>query len=237
MWIYGRRPVLEAAREGRARRILLARGVEKRLVREVEETGVPFEWTSRVELAELVGTTRHQGIAALVEDLTYADPEAPFRRAESLGELPLLLLLDGITDPQNYGAIIRAAEALGAHGVVSEERRSAPLTAAVVKASAGAASRIPLVRVKNLPRYIDALKDRGVWVYGLAGEASRTIEDADYNRPLALVIGSEGKGMRRLVREKCDELLAIPLRGSTPSLNASVAAGIALYRAWQGREG
>ena len=237
MWIYGRRPVLEAAREGRARRILLAHGVEKRLVREVEETGVPFEWTSRVELAELVGTTRHQGIAALVEDLTYADPEAPFRRAESLGELPLLLLLDGITDPQNYGAIIRAAEALGAHGVVSEERRSAPLTAAVVKASAGAASRIPLVRVKNLPRYIDELKERGVWVYGLAGEAPRTIEEADYRRPLALVIGSEGKGLRRLVREKCDELLAIPLRGSTPSLNASVAAGIALYRAWQGREG
>jgi len=209
--------------------VLLARGVEPRLVREVEATGVPFEWTSRVELAQLVGTTRHQGIAvelaqlvgttrhqgiaALVEDLAYSDPEAPFRRAESLGELLLLVLLDGITDPQNYGAIIRSAEALGAHGVVSEERRSAPLSAATVKASAGAASRIPLVRVKNLPRYIEELKERGVWVYGLAGEAARSLEEADYRRPLALVIGSEGKGMRRLVREKCDELLRIPLRG------------------------
>ncbi len=237
MWIYGRRPALEAAREGRVRRILLARGVEPRLVREVEATGVPFEWTSRVELAQLVGTTRHQGIAAWVEDLAYSDPEAPFRRAESLGEMPLLVLLDGITDPQNYGAIIRSAEALGAHGVVSEERRSAPLSAATVKASAGAASRIPLVRVKNLPRYIEALKARGVWVYGLAGEAARSLEEADYRRPLALVIGSEGKGMRRLVREKCDELLRIPLRGSTPALNASVAAGIAIYRVWQGRGG
>ncbi len=237
MWIYGRRPVLEAAREGRVRRILLARGVERRLVREVEATGVPYAWTSRIELAELVGTTRHQGIAAEVEEIAYAEVEAPFRRAESLGELPLLVLLDGITDPQNYGAIIRSAEALGAHGVVSEERRSAPLSAAAVKASAGAASRIPLVRVKNLPRFIEALKERGVWVYGLAGEAGRTLEEADYRRPLALVIGSEGRGMRRLVREKCDELLRIPLKGSTPSLNASVAAGIALYRVWQGREG
>ncbi len=236
MWIYGRRPVLEAIREGRARRVVLARGVERRLVRELEALGVPFEWTSRVELAERVGTTRHQGIAARVEGLAFAEPEAAFRRAERAGELPLLVLLDGLTDPQNYGAVIRSAEALGAHGVVSEERRSAPLSPAVVKASAGAAARIPLVRVKNLPRFIEALKDRGVWVYGLAGESARSLEDADYRRPLALVIGSEGKGMRRLVRERCDELLAIPLKGRTPSLNASVAAGIALYRVQQGRE-
>jgi len=235
MWIYGRRPVLEAIREGRARRVVLARGVEHRLVRELKALGVPFEWTSRVELAEMVGTTRHQGIAALVEGIAYAEVEAPFRRAERLGELPLLVLLDGITDPQNYGAVIRSAEALGAHGVVSEERRSAPLSPVVVKASAGAAARIPLVRVKNLPRHIEALKARGVWVYGLAGDSERTLEDADYQRPLALVIGSEGKGMRRLVRERCDELLAIPLKGRTPSLNASVAAGIALYRVQQGR--
>ncbi len=235
MWIYGRRPVLEAIREGRARQVVLARGVEQRLVRELKALGVPFEWTSRVELAELLGTTRHQGIAARVEGIAFADPEAPFRRAEARGELPLLVLLDGITDPQNYGAVIRSAEALGAHGVVSEERRSAPLSPAVVKASAGAAARIPLVRVKNLPRYIEALKERGVWVYGLAGESGRSLEDADYQRPLALVIGSEGRGMRRLVRERCDELLAIPLKGRTPSLNASVAAGIALYRAQQGR--
>ena len=145
------------------------------------------------------------------------------------------MLLDGITDPHNYGAIIRAAEALGAHGVVSEERRSAPLSPVAVKASAGAALKIPLLRVKNLPRYIEGLKDRGVWIYGLAGEAEKTLEEADYARPLAWVVGSEGKGLRRLVREKCDELLAIPLKGKTPSLNASVAAGIALYRTQQGR--
>ncbi len=217
------------------RRVLLARGVEPRLVREVEALGLPFEWTSRVELAQLVGTTRHQGIAGEVLDLGYAEPEAMFRRAEAAGELPLFVLLDGITDPQNYGAVIRTAEALGAHGVVNEARRSAPLSPAVVKASAGAAARIPLVRVKNLPRAIEELKARGVWVYGLAGEAEKSLEAADYQRPLALVIGSEGRGMRRLVRERCDEVLAIPLKGRTPSLNASVAAGIALYRAQQGR--
>ena len=235
MWIYGRRPVLEAAKEGRVRRLLVARGVEPRLVRELERLGLDFEWTSRVELAQLVGTTRHQGLAAEVEAAAYAEPEAPFRLAEARGELPLLVLLDGITDPHNYGAIIRAAEALGAHGVVSEERRSAPLSPVAVKASAGAALKIPLLRVKNLSRYIEGLKDRGVWIYGLAGEAEKTLEEADYARPLAWVVGSEGKGLRRLVRETCDELLAIPLKGKTPSLNASVAAGIALYRTQQGR--
>jgi len=237
MLIYGRRPVLEAAREGRVRRIYLARGVEPKLVREVEATGVPYQWTSRVELAQMVGTTRHQGIAAELEEVATASPEAPFERARARGEEPLLVLLDGITDPHNFGAIIRSAEALGAHGVVTEKRRSAPISPVVVKASAGAATRIPIVRVSNLPRYIEELKERGVWVYGLAGEARRTLSEADYKRPLALVVGSEGKGMRRLVREKCDELLAIPLRGETPSLNASVAAGIALYEAWRGREG
>jgi len=118
---------------------------------------------------------------------------------------------------------------LGAHGVVTEERRSAPLSAVVAKTSAGASSHLPLVQVKNLPRYMDELKNRGVWLYGAAGDAALRPEQIDWDRPAALVIGSEGTGMRRLVRDKCDDLVTIPMRGQVASLNASVAAGILLY--------
>ena len=140
-----------------------------------------------------------------------------------------MVLLDQITDPHNYGAIIRSAEVLGAHGVITEERRSANLSAVVAKVSAGASSHLPLVQVKNLPRYMDELKAQGVWLYGASGEATLRPEQIDWDRPAALVIGSEGTGMRRLVRDKCDDLIAIPMRGKVASLNASVAAGILLY--------
>ena len=237
MWIYGRNPVLEAAREGEVRRVLVARGVERKFLKQLEAEGIRYQLVPRIELDQLVRTTRHQGIVAEVAEVPLADPEEPLRRAEARGELPLLVLLDGVTDPRNYGAILRSAEALGAHGVVSETRRSAPLSPVAIKASAGAARRIPVVQVPNLPRYIEDLKKAGVWVYGLAGEGEVALEEADYDRPLAWVVGSEGSGLRRLVRERCDQLVHIPLRGQTPSLNAAVAAGIALHWAQAARRG
>ena len=231
MWIYGRNPVLEALRAGRARRVLVARGVEGWLLKELERLGAPYTLVPRIELDTLLRTTHHQGIAAEVEDPPYASLEDALRLAASRKEPPLLVALDGVTDPRNYGAMIRSALALGAHGVVSEERRAAPLSPLALKASAGAALTLPVVKVKNLPRTLKALKEEGLWVYGLDVRGEKAPWELDYARPLVLVVGSEGEGMRRLVRETCDELFRIPIREEAESLNASVALGIALYQA------
>jgi len=231
MWIYGRNPVLEALRAGRARRVLVARGVEGWLLKELEKLGAAYTLVPRIELDTLLRTTHHQGIAAEVEDPPYASLEDALRLAASRKEPPLLVALDGVTDPRNYGAMIRSALALGAHGVVSEERRAAPLSPLALKASAGAALKLPVVKVKNLPRTLKALKEEGLWVYGLDVRGEKAPWELDYARPLVLVVGSEGEGMRRLVRETCDELFRIPIREEAESLNASVALGIALYQA------
>ena len=231
MWIYGRNPVLEALRAGRARRVLVARGVEGWLLKELERLGAPYTLVPRIELDTLLRTTHHQGIAAEVEDPPYASLEDALRLAASRKEPPLLVALDGVTDPRNYGAMIRSALALGAHGVVSEERRAAPLSPLALKASAGAALKLPVVKVKNLPRTLKALKEEGLWVYGLDVRGEKAPWELDYARPLVLVVGSEGEGMRRLVRETCDELFRIPIREEAESLNASVALGIALGQA------
>jgi len=231
MLIYGRNPVLEALREGRVEQVWVARGVEAWLLKELDKLGASYQTVPRIQLDQIVRTTQHQGLVAEITELAYADLAAPFRLAKERGERVLLVVLDGITDPRNYGAIIRSAFALGAHGVVTEERRSAPLSALVMKASAGTASKIPLVQVKNIPRYLEQLKQQGVWVYGTSGKASKTIAELDYQRPLALVIGSEGEGMRRLVAEHCDELARIPLSEGAESLNAAVALGVVLYQA------
>ena len=231
MWIYGRNPVLEALRAGRARRVLVARGVEGWLLKELERLGAPYTLVPRIELDTLLRTTHHQGIAAEVEDPPYASLEDALRLAASRKEPPLLVALDGVTDPRNYGAMIRSALALGAHGVVSEERRAAPLSPLALKASAGAALKLPVVKVKNLPRTLKALMEEGRWVYGLDVRGEKAPWELDYARPLVLVVGSEGEGMRRLVRETCDELFRIPIREEAESLNASVALGIALYQA------
>ncbi|MCL4454841.1 MAG: RNA methyltransferase, partial [Deinococcus sp.] len=188
MWIYGRNPVLEALKEGGATRLLVARGVESWLIAELKKLDAEYQLVPRIELDQLLCTTHHQGIAAEVEEFAYAEPEAPFRLAKSRAEAPLLVLLDGISDPRNYGAIIRSALALGAHGVITEERRSAPLSPLVLKASAGALRKIPLVRVKNLPRYMEDLKKQNIWIYGAAGGAERDIGELDYNRALALLV-------------------------------------------------
>ncbi len=231
VWIYGRNPVLEALRAGQARRVLVARGVEGWFLRALERLGAEYTLVPRIELDTLLRTTHHQGVAAEVDEPPYATLEDALRLAETRKEMPLLVALDGVTDPRNYGAMIRSALALGAHGVLSEERRAAPLSPLALKASAGAALRLPVVKVKNLPRTLKALKGAGLWIYGLDVGGEKTPRELDYRRPLVLVVGSEGEGMRRLVREGCDELFRIPIRPEAESLNASVALGIALYQA------
>jgi 23S rRNA (guanosine2251-2'-O)-methyltransferase len=239
MLIYGKQAVLEALKENQVLRLYLARGLQpgtsRELVKLARARGIPLEEVPRIQLDQQLKTTRHQGIVAELPEVVYAEPAAPQALAEARGERLLLIVLDQITDPHNYGAIIRSAEVLGAHGVVTEERRSAPLSPVVVKVSAGASAHLPLVQVKNLPRYLDELKARGVWLYGASGEVALTPDEVDWDRPAALVIGSEGSGLRRLVRDKCDELIAIPMRGKVASLNASVAAGILVYAVQRSR--
>lgn len=241
MIIYGKNAVIEALQEGTVERLFVAQGVQPGTVKRLESLariqGVPVERVPRIQLDQAVKTTRHQGIAAELPELSYADPEAPFKLAEARDERLLLILLDGVSDPRNYGAIIRSAEVLGAHGVVTEERRAAPLSAVVAKTSAGATAHLPLVQVKNLPRYMEGLKRRNIWLYGATGDAPNLPGDIDWDRDAALVIGSEGTGMRRLVREKCDDLVKIPMKGQIASLNASVAAGILIFSVMQARQG
>jgi 23S rRNA (guanosine2251-2'-O)-methyltransferase len=240
MLIYGRHAVEEALVQGGVERVFVARGVAPGTLREVERSaraaGVPVELVARIDLDRALKTTDHQGIAAELPDLAHAEVDAPFALAASRGERLLLVALDQVTDPRNYGAIIRSAEALGAHGVVTEARRSPPLSPTVAKAAAGAASHLPLVQITNLPTYLLELKERGVWVYGSAGDGETSPRDVDWDRDVVLVIGAEGHGMRRLVRERCDGVLSVPLRGRVGSLNASVAAGILLHEIVAGRE-
>lgn len=240
MWIYGRNPVLEALRQGQVERLLIADGVKPGAVAEHRKVAraesVPVDVVPRIELDRALSTTAHQGVAAQLPEIDYAPLGAALSLAEARGERLLLVLLDQVQDPRNYGAIIRSAEVLGAHGVVSEARRSAPLSAVVAKTAAGAASHLPLVQVPNLPRLIGDLKQRGVWVYGADAEGESTPEQVDWDRDVALVIGSEGKGLRRLVGELCDERVRIPTRGRIDALNASVAAGVLLYAVQAGRD-
>lgn len=233
MYIYGRNAVLEALTQGQARSVLLAQGLSKGSIKEIEKLAqgknISIRFVPRIELDQLLKTTNHQGIVADLPEMTFADPEAPMQLAESRGERLLLVLLDQINDPRNYGAIIRSAEVLGAHGVITEERRSAPLSAVAVKASAGASSYLPIVQVKNLARYIADLKQNNVWIYGAAVDNAQPPHRFDWDRDVGLVIGSEGTGLRKIIRDSCDDFVSIAMKGKIKSLNASVAAGILIH--------
>ena len=229
--IAGRNPVMEALRSG-ARIDMLYVGQESGGLQEIislaKEQGIPVKVVTESKLTQLTGGAVHQGVAAEGACGTYVSLEELLERAAEKGEPPLLVLCDGIQDPHNLGAIIRTAEAAGAHGVIIPKRRSASLTLTVGKTSAGAASWLPVARVANLAAALDTLKEAGVWIYGTdaSGDA---YDKVDLTGPVALVIGSEGFGMGRLVREKCDFLLRLPMCGRITSLNASVAAGIFMY--------
>ncbi|HKI55901.1 MAG TPA: 23S rRNA (guanosine(2251)-2'-O)-methyltransferase RlmB [Trueperaceae bacterium] len=241
MLIYGRRAVLEALRGGQVRRVLAARGIKASALAELrrasERAGVALEEVPRIELDRALKTTSHQGVAAELPEPQTAALEDCFALAASRGERLLLVLLDHLTDPHNVGAIIRSAEALGAHGVVGESRHSAPLSAVVVKTAAGATSHLPVVQVANVAQTILELKERNVWVYGADDAGALLPDQVDWDRDAALVIGSEGEGLRRLVRERCDDTVRIPVRGRVGSLNASVAAGILIYDVIRARNG
>ena len=195
-----------------------------------------MEEVTWARLGQITGGSVHQGIALQVAAAKTLDLDALINGCADLGEAPLLLALDGVTDPHNLGAVVRSAEAMGAHGVVLPQRRSAGLTGSAAKVAAGALEHMPVARVVNLNRSLEKLKDCGYRVIGLASEGDVTLMDADLDGPLVLVTGSEDQGLSLLTRRHCDQLVRIPLRGSTPSLNASVATALCVYevarRSW-----
>ena len=192
--------------------------------------------TNPGKLDAMSRTHAHQGVIAVAAVREYASVEDILQAAADKGEAPLLVVCDELSDPHNLGAVIRTAECAGAHGVVIPKRRSAGLTAVVAKTSAGAVAHVPVARVPNLPALLDDLKKRGVWVFGTAADGATALYDADLKGPAAIVIGSEGDGMGRLVREQCDFLVSIPMKGQLNSLNASAAAAVVLYEAVRQRQ-
>jgi 23S rRNA (guanosine2251-2'-O)-methyltransferase len=199
------------------------------LLREAKASGVLVEEVTWARLGQLTGGAVHQGIVLQSAAAETLDLGTLIEGCAQIGEAPLLMAIDGLTDPHNLGAIVRSAEALGAHGMVLPQRRSAGLTGSVAKVAAGALEHLPVARVVNLNRALDTLKQEGYRVVGLAAEGNLTLEQADLDGPLVVVTGSEGEGLSLLTRRSCDQLVRIPLRGATPSLNASVATALLLY--------
>ena len=240
--IEGRNAVTEALRAGIAiDKIFIAKGETDRTLGHIASTaraaGVVVVDADRRKLDNMSRTHSHQGVIALAAVREYATVDSMLAAAEKKGEKPLLVVCDELSDPHNLGAVIRTAECAGAHGVIIPKRRSAGLTAIVGKTSAGAVSYLPVARVANLSATLKELKDKGVWVFGTAAEGATSLYEADLKGAAAIVIGNEGEGMSRLVRENCDFLVSIPMKGHISSLNASAAAAILLYEAVRQRLG
>lgn len=238
--IEGRNAVTEALKSGRpVNKLFLADGDTDRslgrLAAMAKDAGAVVVRVDRRKLNEMSPTGAHQGVIAAVAAHEYATVDDILSLAESRNEAPLLVICDELSDPHNLGAILRTAECAGAHGVIIPKRRSVGLTAVVGKASAGAVEYIPVARVANLVSTIKDLKARGVWIFGTAADGDVRLFDADLARPAAIVIGNEGEGMSRLVRECCDYLVSIPMKGQISSLNASASAAILLYEALRRR--
>ena len=229
--LVGRNPIREALRAGRdIEKLLVARGEligsAREIVAMAKDAKIIVQEVDRVRLDQMA--PNHQGLIAVASAYSYKTVDDMLALAKERGEAPLLVILDGVTDPHNLGAIIRSAECAGAHGVIIPERRAVGLTPAAVKASAGAVEYLPVAREVNLTRTIERLKKEGIWVYGTAmnGEDYRKV---NFSGAAAIVIGSEGEGISRLVAESCDKVVSLPMKGHIDSLNASVAAGILLY--------
>lgn len=234
--IEGRNAVIEALRSGETiDKIYLAKGETDKTLGHIasraREKGIVVVEADRRKLDGMSVTHSHQGVIAAAAVREYADVEDILAAARSRGEAPLIVVCDEISDPHNLGAIIRTAECAGAHGVVIPKRRSAGLTAVVAKTSAGAVSYLPVARVPNLTAMLKDLKKQGVWIFGTAADGDTSLYAADFKGGAAIVIGSEGEGMSRLVREQCDFLVSIPMGGQLNSLNASAAAAIVIYEA------
>jgi len=232
--IAGRNAVLEALKSGRPiDSIYILKGAAKgslgKIIALARESNIPVKDAAPQKFETLCGWLNHQGVAAVGACRDFSSMEDIFEKAG--GEPPFIVICDNIEDPHNLGAIIRTAEAAGAHGVIVPKRRGVGLTATVAKTSAGAVSHLPVARVANLASLLERLKKEGLWIFGAAAEAATPLYDADLKGPAAIVIGSEGSGMSRLVAERCDVLVSIPLRGKLNSLNASAAAAVLLYEA------
>lgn len=238
-YIIGKNPVMEALRSERdINKILIAessqRGQMQPLIQLAKEANVIVQFVPKKKIDQ-ISDENHQGVLAYVAAYQYAEMDDLFAAAEKKSEPPFFLLLDEIEDPHNLGSIMRTADAVGAHGIIIPKRRAVGLTATVAKASTGAIEHIPVVRVTNMARTIDELKERGIWIAGTDASGKQDYRQFDGTLPLGLVIGSEGKGMGRLVRDKCDFLINLPMAGKVTSLNASVAAALLMYEVYRRR--
>lgn len=232
--VYGINPVMEALRGGRRAFELFvsATGGDRRLEKLLllaKEKGVPVRQREKKDLSRLCGTEHHQGVALRAEPFAYAELADILERWRGSAENGLLLVLDGVQDPHNLGALIRSAACAGVHGVIIPKDRAVGVTATVEKASAGAVETVPVAQVANIAQCLEELKAGGFWIYGAVGEAASSLYDQDFSGNVAIVIGGEGEGIRPLVRKRCDYLIAIPVRGGVSSLNASVAGGVMLF--------
>jgi 23S rRNA (guanosine2251-2'-O)-methyltransferase len=239
--IYGKWPVLEALRSGArvsqvivAGEITHATGLHDILVaassRQIEPRSMP-----RAELDVLTSGGAHQGVAAILEPPTFLEPDAILERARVKHEAPLVIALDSVQDPRNAGSLLRTAEITGTHGVVVQERRSAGFGPGLEKSSAGALAYLAVALVTNLDRSLRWFQDQGLWIMGLDASGTERYDQVDYARPLVIVVGNEGSGLRRLTRERCDVLVTIPMRGRLASLNVATAGSLVLYEAWRQR--
>jgi len=241
--IYGINPVLEALKSHPEyfKDILIASGrvgqAAEKIKKLADQHGIKCRIVEKSEIERLAQTSHHQGVIGTLAEFKYADIEDILEKWKSSEEKALILILDCIQDPQNLGSLIRTASASGVHGVIIPKDRAAEVTPAVVKASAGAIEHMLVCRVTNIADTILRLKEAGLWIIGIEAGSQQDIYSFDMNTDLAIVIGSEGKGIRRLVKERCDVCLSIPMKGSISSLNASVAGGIALFETVRQRRG
>ncbi|SHH85086.1 23S rRNA (guanosine2251-2'-O)-methyltransferase [Caloranaerobacter azorensis DSM 13643] len=232
--IEGRNPVLEALKSNRnIEKIMIAKGAEKGSIKKIKaiakERGIVIQYVDRNKLDSISYTSSHQGVIAIASAYEYKTVEDILNYAENLKEDPFIIILEGVKDPHNLGAIMRTAECAGAHGIIIPKRRSVGLTPVVAKSSAGAIEYLPIAKVSNIVYTIEKLKENGIWVCAADMDGESNYYEKDLRGPLAIVIGSEGEGISRLVKEKCDFLVKIPMKGKVTSLNASVAASILIY--------
>ncbi len=239
--ISGRNPVIESLRSGRGvTKVLIARGTQEQgpvgeIVELAEKQGIPVDYAPRPVLDRETGNTNHQGVIAYATPRKEVGLDDLIDLSKEKNEAPLYVILDGIEDPHNFGAIIRTAEAAGMHAIIIRSRREVGVTPIVAKASAGAIEYVPVVVVPNIAQAIIDLQKAGVWVVGIEAVGKTVFTEVDYKAPTAIVIGGEGKGVSDLVRKRCDVLATIPMRGKISSLNASVAAAIVMYEAYRQR--
>jgi 23S rRNA (guanosine2251-2'-O)-methyltransferase len=239
--IYGIHPVREALLSGsfNAQRVIVGTKTPNPQLQTVmdlaHKAGVPVTFSSKEELDRMARGGVHQNIVAVIQEFPYADLSEVLSRAGREGAKKLILILDSIQDPQNLGSLIRTASGTSVHGLILPKDRAAGITPSVIKVSAGATAHLPIARVVNIANTIDILKREGIWVYGAAGEANTSVYQLDFTVDVAIVVGSEGKGIRPLVKKKCDQLFSIPMKGPISSFNASVSGGMILYEVMRQR--